>query len=189
MLFSGMKFARLSLCKQILDEYGRQKVRGALFSWVLWVPLRKLGLNDSFKSFFSSEYFHGQLYEDLLAERLYQQVFGEDKEKTLLILDGLDESSVWEERNIREMTQFKTIVFTTRSGWRKAGPGVYTTVDLELEAMGFNKTVAYNYIESQTAIQSRKTACFSVSSNTDLARYPVLELGRSASGDAIGRNT
>ncbi|KFG84474.1 pfs domain-containing protein [Metarhizium anisopliae] len=128
---------KTTLCKQIIDEYGRKEVLGTMFSWVLWVPLRKLGLDDSLKSFFRLEYFHGKLHEDLLAEKLYQQVFGEDKEKTLLILDGLDESSGWEERNISELAQFKSIIFTTRSGRGKAGSAVYTIADLELEAMGF----------------------------------------------------
>ncbi|KID84569.1 pfs domain-containing protein [Metarhizium guizhouense ARSEF 977] len=166
---------KTTLCKQILDEYGRQEVRGALFSWVLWVPLRKLGLDDSLKSFFRSEYFHGKLYEELLAEKLYQQVFGEDKEKTLLILDGLDESSGWEVRNIREIAQFKTIVFTTRSGRGRAGSAVYTIVDLELEAMGFNKEVAYDYIESQTAVQSEETA---IDIRSFIARSPVFQLAQ-----------
>ncbi|KAH0596685.1 hypothetical protein MHUMG1_05804 [Metarhizium humberi] len=166
---------KTTLCKQILDEYGRQEVRGALFSWVLWVPLRKLGLDDSLKSFFRSEYFHGKLYEELLAEKLYQQVFGEDKEKTLLILDGLDESSGWEVRNIREIAQFKTIVFTTRSGRGRAGSAVYTIVDLELEAMGFNKEVAYDYIESQTAVQSEETA---IDIESFIERSPVFQLAQ-----------
>ncbi|KAK9446277.1 pfs domain-containing protein [Metarhizium brunneum] len=166
---------KTTLCKQILDEYGRKEVLGTMFSWVLWVPIRKVGLNDSLKSFFRSEYFHGKLHEDLLAEKLYRQVFGEDKEQTLLILDGLDESSGWEEHNIREMAQFKTIVFTTRPGRKRAGSGVYTIVDLELEAVGFSKQVAYNYIESQTAVQSQETA---IDIKSFISRPPVFQLAQ-----------
>ncbi|EFY96771.2 nacht nucleoside triphosphatase [Metarhizium robertsii ARSEF 23] len=169
---------KTTLCKQIIDEYGRKEVLGTMFSWVLWVPLRKLGLDDSLKSFFRSEYFHGKLHEDLLAEKLYQQVFGEDKEKTLLILDGLDESSGWEERNISELAQFKSIIFTTRSGRGKAGSAVYTIADLELEAMGFSQREALNYIDSHIGIKPLETVndiwFFATSPpGFDLAQIPI----------------
>ncbi len=153
---------KTTLCKKLVYEYHHNKLWQDQFDCVLWVPLRQLKTfsPQRFEDLLCNHYFRS--HEKIRAEALAKAFYGHQN-KTLFILDGLDE--VIGELNDRsplkgfleELLDQKHVVITSRPA------GVDTRVlgqlDLELETIGFSPDNVQTYIKkfapesNQTEIQ------------------------------------
>ncbi len=153
---------KTTLCKKLVYEYHHNKLWQDQFDCVLWVPLRQLKthLPTRFEDLFCKYYFiaHEEDRAKALAKTFYAH-----RDKTLFILDGLDEViGELDDRSplkkfLEELLNQKHVVITSRPA------GVDTRVlgelDLELETIGFSPENVHTYIEkfapesNQAAIQ------------------------------------
>ncbi|PGH27907.1 hypothetical protein AJ80_00457 [Polytolypa hystricis UAMH7299] len=143
-----------TLCKQILHEYSKQL--GIIFRWVLWVPLRSFEQAENLEMFIKNEYFPNEPKRDDLSKVLYQRIFEEDRKHTLLILDGWDEVRSWKAdkaNRIFELAAYDNVVITSRSSGWDSGCGV--SVDLELNAIGFDDGTIVEYFENEEILGSK----------------------------------
>ncbi|KAJ5782324.1 hypothetical protein N7457_004098 [Penicillium paradoxum] len=148
-----------TICKRIVTEYQQNEALREEFDWVLWVPLSRLELTEDLEDFFYKEYFQLTDRGRELAQTLYSRILGQDKAKTLLILDGFDETHGWAPGKadlVARLANHDAVIITSRfSGW----PGErIVPIDLELEALGFSQETVSNYLENRTIVPSQETA-------------------------------
>ncbi len=142
---------KTTLCKKLVYEYHHNKLWQDQFDCVLWVPLRQLKTSSPqrFEDLLCNQYFRS--HERSRAEAL-AKTFYDHRDKTLFILDGLDEviSELADDRSLlkgflEELLNQKHVVVTSRPA------GVDTRVlgqlDLELETIGFSPENVQTYIE------------------------------------------
>ncbi len=150
------------LCKKLVYEYHHNKLWQDKFDCVLWIPLRQLKTfsPQRFEELLCNHYFRS--HEESRAKAL-TQAFYNYLDKTLFILDGLDEviDELDEGRPLKgfleELFNQKHVVITSRPA------GVDTrllgSLDLVLETIGFSSDNVQDYIEkfapepNQAAIQ------------------------------------
>lgn len=147
---------KTTLCKKIVYEFTNKTWSkwNELFDRVLWVPLRNLKLSErrkkakyTFEHLFSHEFLlptNGQSLARALSRELDSKT-----NKTLFILDGLDEVSQdligdgSMPRFLAELLRQPNVVITARPS-AKPPPNL----DLELETIGFGPDQVNDYIEN-----------------------------------------
>lgn len=84
---------KTTLSKKILYEHTWGRQWRDLFDWILLVPLRKLKRKrfGSLTDLFGEVYFQQEPRGQVFAQTLLERISGPDKDKTLFVLDGLDE--------------------------------------------------------------------------------------------------
>ncbi|PTD02227.1 hypothetical protein FCULG_00012144 [Fusarium culmorum] len=140
---------KTTLCKKMVYDYINSGMWNSLFDRVLWIPLRNLkgrqGTGYNLKGLFYDEFFSQIRDGEKLAGQLWEVIDG----KTLFILDGMDEVSQLLGGD-GDMTTFLTnllgqdsVIITSRPN---ASLPPTTTVDLELETIGFSQEQVEEYL-------------------------------------------
>ncbi len=153
---------KTTLCKKLVYDYQNSALWQDRFESVLWVPLRQLKTHAPrrLEDLLCTQYFAG--YENSQAQAL-SKVFYAHQDKTLFILDGLDEvvGELNEGRPLKDFLQTLLnqthVVITSRPAGVDAN--LLDQLDLELETVGFSPANVQVYIEkcvpasNQAAIQ------------------------------------
>ncbi len=142
---------KTTLCKKLVYEYHRQNgLWQDRFESVLWVPLRQLKTHSPkcLEDLLCTQYFAG--HERSQAQAL-SKIFYANQNKTLFILDGLDEvvGELNEGRPLKDFLQILLnqpyVVITSRPAGVDAN--LLDRLDLELETVGFSPDNVQAYIE------------------------------------------
>ncbi len=154
---------KTTLCKKLVHEYHHNGLWQDRFESVLWVPLRQLKVHSPkrLEDLLCTQYFSG--HESSQAQAL-SKVFYAHQNKTLFILDGLDEvfAELDEQSPLRELIQNLLSQMHVLITSRPAGVdlSLLDQLDLELETVGFTPDNIRAYIEksveepkNQVAIQ------------------------------------
>ncbi|MCX8567229.1 MAG: HEAT repeat-containing protein [Glomeribacter sp. 1016415] len=153
---------KTTLCKKLVYEYHHNGLWQDRFESVLWIPLRQLKTHSPrrLEDLLCNQYFVG--HESHQAQAL-SKVFHAHQDKTLFILDGLDEvvGELHEGRPLKDFLQTLLnqahVVITSRPAGVDAK--LLGQLDLELETVGFSPANVRAYIEkcvptlNQAAIQ------------------------------------
>ena len=140
---------KTTLCKKIVYEYIHGRLWTELFDRLLWIPLRRLKEKAgvyNLKMLLNDEYFIQNAEDADLAEALWSEPTF--REKTLFLLDGLDEvSHDWNPeddmgRFLKELLGQPNVILTSRPQGLISG-GKY---DLELETIGFLQSQVDAYL-------------------------------------------
>ncbi|KAJ2968714.1 hypothetical protein NQ176_g9048 [Zarea fungicola] len=146
---------KTTLCKKIVYEFtkGTWSKWNELFDRVLWVPLRNLKLPDrrsmakyTFEDLFSHEFLLPTTGKNLA--RVLSDSLGTESDKTLYLLDGLDEvSQIFTtnsgmDRFLTEMLSQPNVIITCRPSAKPP-----QNIHLELETIGFSPSHVKEYIE------------------------------------------
>ncbi|CAG1965755.1 unnamed protein product [Fusarium graminearum] len=142
---------KTTLCKKMVYDYINSGMWNSLFDRVLWIPLRNLkgrqGTGYNLKGLFYDEFFSQIRDGEKLAGQLWEVIDG----KTLFILDGMDEVSQLLGGD-GDMTTFLTNLLSQDSVIITSRPSVSlpsaTTVDLELETIGFSQKQVEAYLRA-----------------------------------------
>ncbi len=151
---------KTTLCKKLVYDYQHQASWKNYFACVLWIPLRHLKTFQcySLEKLLSKHYFASQISAKALA-----QAFHPYRDKTLFILDGLDEVvGEFEDGRplgsfLKELLNQKHVVITSRP--TGVDPQRLSQLDLALETVGFTLDNVQTYIQTfvskvnQAAIQ------------------------------------
>ncbi|KAH0600433.1 hypothetical protein MHUMG1_01429 [Metarhizium humberi] len=192
---------KTTLCKKMVYDFIRQtSLHDSWTQWfdrLLWVPLRNLkrrpGQGYNLSLLFRDEYFRHHLGKDGLtrddlAAELSRKVDDSKSERTLFVLDGLDEvSQLLASSN--EMSDFlmmllnkPNVIVTSRPN--TSLPAI-RAFDLELETIGFYPDQVREYIEKSFVDPDMKTTDLNKVKNVqsflgnhrliqDLVRIPIL---------------
>ncbi|OKL55213.1 hypothetical protein UA08_09516 [Talaromyces atroroseus] len=142
---------KTTLCKKIVHDFLHDKLWGELFDRIFWIPLRSLKGKSSLEELLPYEYFSTQQEPEWFVQALWRALGDETDERTLLLLDGLDEISG--ERNIsgteltekfRGLLNRRNVIITSRP-YAVNLPGL-TLFDLELETIGFHRDQVQAYL-------------------------------------------
>ncbi|GAM53007.1 hypothetical protein EBME_1470 [bacterium endosymbiont of Mortierella elongata FMR23-6] len=141
---------KTTLCKKLVYEYHENGFWQDRFESVLWVPLRQLKTHapKRVEDLLCTQYFAG--YESSQAQAL-SKVFYTHQDKTLFILDGLDEvvdelhESHSLSRFLKELLTQTHVVITSRPAGVNAS--LFSHLDLELETVGFSPDNVQAYIK------------------------------------------
>ncbi|OTA67968.1 ARM repeat-containing protein [Hypoxylon sp. EC38] len=147
---------KTTLCKKIVHDFNHGNMWKGLFKRVLWVPLRNLKSNKprNFEELFHHEYFIRQPEGEDHARRLSSALAKALKtvdERTLFVLDGLDEVQNWNGEQDNESLFFSEllnqpdVIITTRP--HAIFPTGFTQPDLELETVGFYPNQVQHYLK------------------------------------------
>ncbi|KAI1212155.1 armadillo-type protein [Annulohypoxylon truncatum] len=147
---------KTTLCKKIIHDFTHGNMWKNLFKRVLWVPLRNLKSRKpgNFEKLFYEEYFIQHLEGKDRAHELSRallQTLNTEGERTLFILDGLDEvqNLGGEENNeyrfLSELLNQPDVIITTRP--HATLPANVGQPDLELETIGFYPHQVQHYLE------------------------------------------
>ncbi|KAF1735404.1 Protein NLRC5 [Beauveria bassiana] len=151
-----------TLCKKIVHEFVHDEAWRELFHRILWIPLRHLARTDRTMksgycliSLFQDEFFpeHHELAEELARD------WSRKRDKTLFVLDGLDEvSQVLESEEsgmkdfIERLLEQPNLIVTSRSHVSHPALG---NVDLRAEVLGFHPDQVIAYLEADPKMCSR----------------------------------
>ena len=140
---------KTTLCKKIVYEYIHGRLWTKLFDRLLWIPLRRLkgkfGVYN-LKMLLNDEYFTQNAEDADLAEALWSEPTF--RERTLFLLDGLDEvSHDWDPednmgRFIKELLGQPNVILTSRPQGLISGE----KHDLELDTVGFLQSQVDAYL-------------------------------------------
>ncbi|QGA16224.1 hypothetical protein EYB26_003891 [Talaromyces marneffei] len=146
---------KTTLCKKIVYDYLYSGMWKDLFDWVFWVPLRKLKFKSSSTTYnmgdlFYDEYFSQRPQGRNLAQEMWSSVNEPlAREKTLFILDGLDEvPQNWGtpmDEFLAHLLRQPQVIVTTRP--QTLNRNYLEPFDLELETIGFLPNQVMTYIE------------------------------------------
>jgi nucleoside-triphosphatase THEP1 len=150
---------KTTLCKKIIHDFTHCGMWKGLFDRVLWLPLRNLKREErrssayNFCSLFYDEYFSQHPRGKDLADALWDTLAESDK--TLFILDGLDEVSqdLDDSPIFKELLDQPNLVITSRP--HAMLPPRTGNVDLRLETIGFYPDQLKAYVEN--AFTDRET--------------------------------
>ncbi|KAL5340300.1 hypothetical protein BJX70DRAFT_123426 [Aspergillus crustosus] len=150
---------KTTLCKRIVHDYFHQGMWRHLFDVVLWIPLRKLkGMpqeGETFESILHQLYFSDLANGKQIASELHRSMMDPvQKDRLLLILDGLDEvSQEWAPETSRHnflhhLLNYPRIIITSRT--LGISSHALNSPDLELEVTGFEMKQVEAYIRTVT---------------------------------------
>ncbi|KAI7978767.1 hypothetical protein EIK77_000929 [Talaromyces pinophilus] len=158
---------KTTLCKKIVHDYYHHEMWQNLFDWILWVPLRRLKLMSPVKEcnlgrFFSDEYFSHYPEGKKFGQAMWEAVDTSARDKTLFILDGLDEvSGEWSSdtpmhKLLRDLLDMPQVIITTRP-YRLSRTDL-EPLDLELETIGFLPDQVAAYVQNPRIVRPKDTA-------------------------------
>ncbi|BBE08281.1 Predicted protein [Mycoavidus cysteinexigens] len=149
---------KTTLCKKLVYEYHHNGLWQDRFESVLWIPLRQLKTHSPrrLEDLLCNQYFVG--HESRQAQAL-SKVFYTHQDKTLFILDGLDEvvGELNEGKPLKDFLQTllnqEHVVITSRPAGVDAK--LLGQLDLELETVGFSPANVQAYIEKFVPASNR----------------------------------
>ncbi|KAM5494099.1 hypothetical protein McaMca56_006372 [Microsporum canis] len=146
-----------TLCKKIVYEYIHNGMWKEHFDWLIWIPLRILNgikangpytLRDLFVQYFCNS--------KELPDLAWDAVTGSAKDKTLFVLDGLDEVyGKWKpgepmKRFLEYLLAQDQVIITTRP--YTLDRGNLEPIDLELETIGFYPEQVVSYLKNEDIV-------------------------------------
>ncbi len=140
---------KTTLCKKLVYDYHSNELWRDQFACMLWVPLRLLSTHGGFRNL--EDLLKNYYFASQQNSRALVQAFHHYQDKTLFILDGLDEiadefNKDYRLRNFLNylLNQAHVMIIS-----RPAGINIKLLgqLDLELEIMGFSPANAQYYIE------------------------------------------
>lgn len=135
---------KTTLCKKIVHESIYHGMWGDMFDLILWIPLRNSKhTSGTPQDLFFREYFSQHAQGKQLAEEFYKALTATHSNRTLFLLDGLDEVSELFESDsegqvpqlLRTLLNQPNVIITSRPH-AMLRPDI-TRPDLELDAVGF----------------------------------------------------
>ncbi|KAK0754456.1 hypothetical protein B0T18DRAFT_37303 [Schizothecium vesticola] len=147
---------KTTLCKKMVHGFTTDEFRdwNKLFDRVLWVPLRKLKAwsptSYNLEDLFCYEFFNQHPDRIILAQELFRTVHSHGQ-KTLFILDGLDEiSQLLDDENpkfsfLQHLLNQPNVIITSRP--HVSLPVEVRLTDLELETVGFYPDQVNDYLQ------------------------------------------
>ncbi|KAH8802907.1 nucleoside phosphorylase domain-containing protein [Xylogone sp. PMI_703] len=157
---------KTTLCKKIVYDYLHHGLWHQLFDLLLWVPLRRLKRKllgkYTFTDVFNDLYF-SELEDGMDSARdLWGRVNDPTKKnKTLFVLDGLDEVfQEWDPETpmnniLLYLLNYPQVIITSRP--YGINPGHLQSFDLELETIGFDEDQTEAYIRKVVKHDSKKS--------------------------------
>lgn len=85
---------KTTLCKKIVHDFLHAHLWAEYFDRIFWIPLRSLKGTKSFNELLYDKYFALHREQDCLVSALCEAIFDPTDQRTLLLLDGLDEISL-----------------------------------------------------------------------------------------------
>ncbi len=161
LIYGRAGIGKTTLCKKLVYEYHHKKLWQDRFDCVLWIPLRQLKTYQAhhLEKLLCEHYFASQGSRQAQA---LAQAFHSHQDKTLFILDGLDE--VADELNggrplrgfLQTLLDKKYMVITSRP----AGVNTHMLghLDLELETIGFSPDNVQAYIQNERHVPKANQA-------------------------------
>ncbi|KZF19150.1 ARM repeat-containing protein [Xylona heveae TC161] len=143
---------KTSLCKKIVHDFLCGQMWNDLYDRLIWIPLRRLKGKNHPKDFLAEEFFfmHGE--RDSLVSALWDAICGGMNERTLLLLDGLDEIAAEPTQSGNDLAELfkglfnqKNVIVTSRPYAKLPG---FQPFDIELEAVGFRPAQMQTYLET-----------------------------------------
>lgn len=154
-----------TLCKKMVHDYIHEYIWSEFFDRVLWVPLRKLkgrskpGYN--LERFLSDEYFSESEDREDLTKALWRTIH-HNKDRTLFILDGLDEVS--QDLNsessdfLQELLHQRLAIITSRP--YGINQSAINDIDLTLEIISFYPDQVDEYIQKNAGDKIEEIQAF-----------------------------
>ncbi|RWA07988.1 hypothetical protein EKO27_g7114 [Xylaria grammica] len=146
-----------TLCKKIVYDFKQHKMWRDLFVRVLWVPLRNLKrlgkTNCNLEAMLYEEYFSQASNGKRFACELWEELEAEKSQKTLFILDGLDEVYEGLEKDnymfklLDTLLNLPMVIVTSRPHVSIADR-LDLKFDLRLETIGFYPDQVKSYMEN-----------------------------------------
>ncbi|KAI1409068.1 peptidase C14 [Hypoxylon sp. FL1857] len=138
-----------TLCKKIVYDFTHGDMWKASFDRLFWVPLRRLKGSDpqyNLEAFLLKEYFSQDPKRPQFAGELWSTI-DQNSDKTLFILDGLDEVSddIDENKFLMYLLDRPNVIITSRPTGKLP---VDVKIDLEFEAIGFYPDQVRQYLET-----------------------------------------
>lgn len=172
---------KTTLCKKIVHEFLLRNIWDDRFDRIVWVQLRNLKLRTGrydLVRLFQDEFFPHHADKESLARSL-RAACDQSGEKTLFLLDGLDE--IWYNLSqdddmghfVRHLLNQPVVIVTSRPSLNP--PAEIKPFDLELETIGFSSSQVNMYIEKIEPESSAMIQSF-LSSHPkiqDLVRIPI----------------
>ncbi|KAI0411229.1 hypothetical protein F5X98DRAFT_62079 [Xylaria grammica] len=150
-----------TLCKKIVYDFKEHNMWCDMFDRVLWVPLRNLKrlgkTNCNLEAMLHEEYFSQASNGKTFACELWKELEAEKYQKSLFILDGLDEVYEGLEKDshmfklLETLLNLPTVIVTSRPHVSIADR-LDLKFDLELETIGFYPDQVKSYMENVLVI-------------------------------------
>ena len=173
---------KTTLCKKVVYEYIHDGAWKDLFDRLLWIPLRNLTDREDrydLSKLFHDEFFSQCTRKDDFVRAMVKECDERGGERTLFILDGLDET--WHDIShhgikrhcVLKLLNMPNVIVTTRPSVTL--PAQAMEFDLELETIGFNPDQVAAYI---TKLEPHNASTIKSFLNDhplmkDLARIPI----------------
>ncbi|KAK2760247.1 hypothetical protein FQN54_002314 [Arachnomyces sp. PD_36] len=142
---------KTTLCKKIVHDFLRGQLWSKYFDRIIWIPLRSLKEIQDLEKWFQDECFPMRRERECLGSILWNHVCDETDERTLLLLDGLDEisgerhiSGVDLTEKLKHLLNRHHVIVTSRP-YAVHLSGLHT-FDLELDTMGFHLDQVQAYL-------------------------------------------
>lgn len=144
-----------TLCKKIVYEFTKANLWGENFDLILWIPLRhirrlKTG-NQNMEGLLEQEFFRSKGGKEF-ATGLLQQLQYEDFNRTLFLLDGLDEVHFAMDKEddryelLQSLLSKPNLIITSRPYF--LGQQSQIPIDMETEVTGFSLDQVNRYIQN-----------------------------------------
>ncbi|CAI4217700.1 unnamed protein product [Parascedosporium putredinis] len=145
---------KTTLCKKIILDFLEKRIWSDLYDRVLWVPLRNLqgrkapGYN--FEDLFYDEYFSQHPNGRRYAKELFEWISNSKGNRTLFLLDGLDEVAGLDnmETFLENLLKQPNYIITTRPHAKHSKLLRSDEPDLELETIGFQSEQVSEYLKA-----------------------------------------
>ncbi|ETS75090.1 hypothetical protein PFICI_13574 [Pestalotiopsis fici W106-1] len=153
-----------TLCKKLIHNFKELGIWRDIFARVLWVPLRNLKRQDhekkSLRDVLRQEFFLGSPKSEDLSRELEMELEADGGEKTLFILDGLDEVYEGLETDnymyelLYDFLRWPAVIVTCRPNVSLASQR-NLSFDLELETIGFSSEQVNSYMQNVLTIPGK----------------------------------
>lgn len=134
------------MCKKIIHDFLHAQLWAEYFDRILWIPLRSLKGTKSLNELLHGEYFALQGERDCLVSALHEAIFDPTDQRTLLLLDSLDEisgerqfSGIDLKEKFKDLLNQQNVIVTFRP-YAVSSPNL-NLFDVELETIGFRPAV------------------------------------------------
>lgn len=149
LLLGRAGIGKSTICQKISHDWSSGLLWNELFDVVYWIPLRLL--NDKKLSFNDIDLFLAEVISHLILKDAVDlptvlDLVKTHRQKSLILLDGLDEASPELQETVKKMLQEKdlTIILTSRPATADA---LKAPIDLRVENIGFSDTHIEAYAE------------------------------------------
>lgn len=153
---------KTTLCKKIIHDFLHAQLWAEYFDRIIWIPLRSFKGTKSLNELLHEEYFALQGERACLVSALHEAIFDPTDQRTLLLLDGLDEisgeryvSGIDLIEKLKDLLNQQNVIITSRP-YAVTSPDL-NSFDLELETIGFRPAQVQDYlakvVQDQTSVE------------------------------------